>query len=125
MRHDIEAAKLASERAAAIVLRRMGRGRASLAGIASSAAFVGLFGTVIGIVTSFRGFDGEKSAIMAALANNLSEAIIPTAVGLFVAIFATWSHRYLCIQLEALDVEMRAATLEMANLLGHCNRVNR
>jgi biopolymer transport protein TolQ len=117
MRYDIEAAKLASERAATTLHRQLGRGRASLAAIASSATFVGLFGTLVGIVTSFRGFDGEKSAIMAALTEYISEAIVSTAAGLLVAIFASWSHRYLCTQLEALDTEMRAAALELANAL--------
>jgi biopolymer transport protein ExbB/TolQ len=116
VRYDIEVAKLA-ERAAAIVLRKMGRGRASLAAIASSAFFVGSLATVIGIVTSFRGGVGEKSTAMAFLAELLSEAIVPTAYGLLLAIFASWCHRYLCIQLEALDTEMRAATLEMANVV--------
>jgi biopolymer transport protein ExbB/TolQ len=61
VRYDIEAAKLTSERAAAVVHRKMGRGRASLAAIASSAAFIGIFGTVVGIVDSFVGCGGEKS----------------------------------------------------------------
>jgi biopolymer transport protein ExbB/TolQ len=125
MRYDIEAAKLASERVAAELHRKMGRGRASLAAIACSATFVGLFGTVIGIVTSFRGVNGERTAAMAALTEYISEAIWSTAVGLLVAIVALWSYRYLCSQLEAIDTEMRAATLELANLLGHCDRINR
>jgi biopolymer transport protein ExbB/TolQ len=119
MRYDIEAAMLASERAARILHRKMGRGHASLAAIASSAPLVGLFGTVFGIVTSFVGCGGEKSTCMAAVVKNLSEAIWATAAGLLVAIFALWSYRYLCAQLEALDTEMRAATLELANLLGY------
>jgi biopolymer transport protein ExbB/TolQ len=117
MRYDIEAAKLASERAAAIVLRKMGRGRASLAAIASSAFFVDSLATVIGIVTSFRGVDGEKSTAMAFLLELLSEAIVPTAYGLFLAVFAFWCHSCVSRQLETLDTEMRAATLEMANAL--------
>jgi biopolymer transport protein TolQ len=121
VRYDIEAARLASERAARTVLRKMGRGQAGLAAIASSAAFVGIFGTLIGIVTSFVAVDGEKSAAIAAITVSLSKAIIPTAAGLLIAIFASWSHRYLCVQLEVLDGEMRAASLELANLLRHCH----
>ena len=117
MRADIEAAKLASERAAALIHRKMGRGRASLAGIAGSAPFVGILGTVFGISSSFGGVDGEKCTIMAALTENLAEAIVPTAVGLLIAIFATWCHSYIRGELEVFDVEMRAASLELANSL--------
>lgn len=125
VRCDIEAAKLASGRAAAIVHRKMGRGRASLAAIASSAPLVGLFGTIFGIAASFVGCGGEKSTCMAAVVKNLSEAIWPSAAGLLIAVFALWSYRYSSAQLETLDTEMRATTLELANLLGHCNRVDR
>lgn len=117
MRYDIEAAKLASERAAAIVHLKMRRGRASLAAIASSAAFVGILGTSIGIVTSFRGLGTEKSTAIANLAELLSEAIVPTAAGIAIAILATWSHAYVSRQLEIFNLEMRAASLELANAL--------
>jgi biopolymer transport protein ExbB/TolQ len=111
VRYEIEAAKLAAERAAALVHRKMGRGRASLAAIASSAFFAGIVGTVFAIVNSFVGCGGEKSTCMAAVTLNLSEAIIPTAAGLSIALFASWSHRYLCSELEALDIEMKNAAL--------------
>jgi biopolymer transport protein TolQ len=123
VRYDIEAVKLASERMAATIHRKMGRGRASQAAIASSAAFIGIFGTVVGIVTSFRGVNGERSTIMAALTENLSEAIVPTAWGILLAIFASWGHSYLCDQLDALDTEMRAASLELANSLSMLPRI--
>jgi len=117
VRYEIEVVKLVSERAAALVHRRMGRGRASLAAVVSSAAFIGIFGTVVGIVDSFVGCGGEKSACMAAVTKHLSEANIPTAWGLLLAIFAAWGHRYVCSQLESLDTEMRAASLDLANSL--------
>ncbi|HTB10160.1 MAG TPA: MotA/TolQ/ExbB proton channel family protein [Bryobacteraceae bacterium] len=117
MRYDIEAAKLASDRAAAVVHWKMGRGRASLAAIASSATFIGLFGTLVGILTSFRGVNGEKSTLMAALTEYISEAIVSTAAGFLVAIVAYYCHRYLCTHLEVLDTEMRTASLELANAL--------
>jgi biopolymer transport protein ExbB/TolQ len=125
MRHDIEAAILASERAAAIVHQKMGGGRASLAAVASSASFIGILATLIGIATSFRGLGTERSTALSYLARYLCEAIVPTAEGILLAIFASWGHRYLTAQMEALDTEMRVATLDLANLLRHCNRVNR
>lgn len=117
VRVEIELARNASERTGADVYRRMGRGRSSLAAIASSAFFVGIIGTVFAIVNSFTGVDGEKSAIMAAITWSLSQAIIPTAAGLLIAIFASVGNRYIGAQLEAFDFEMRAATLELANSL--------
>jgi biopolymer transport protein ExbB/TolQ len=117
VRHDIEVAKLASERAAAIVLWKMGRGRASLAAIASSAALIGLLGTLGAFRDSLGGMSAEGTPITAIMAGGLAEATMPTAVGLFVTIVASWCHGYLCTQLEALDTEMQAATLEMANAL--------
>jgi biopolymer transport protein TolQ len=86
---------------------------------------VGLIGTVFGIVTSFRGVDGEQSTILRNEAEWLSEAIAITAAGLFLAILASWSHRYICVRLEIFDTEMRAASLELANLLGHRDRIDR
>jgi biopolymer transport protein ExbB len=114
---EIEAVLQACGRAAGVVHQRMGRGRASLAAIASSAPFVGVLATVIGIVTSFRGLGTERSTGMAFMTGLLSQAIVPTAAGILIAIFATWGHSYLCRQLELVDMEMRAASLELANSL--------
>jgi biopolymer transport protein ExbB/TolQ len=114
---DIEAAKLASERAAAILHLKMGRGRASLAAIASSAALVGLLATTVAMTSAFHESGCFPVNAMAMVADNLSEAIIPTAAGLAVATVASWCHGYLCADLDTLDTETRAATLELANFL--------
>lgn len=95
----------------------MKRGVSGLATIASTAPFFGLFGSVLGIVNSFVGCGGEKSACMAALTERLSQAVIPTALGLLVAIPALWSYRHLCAQIEAFDVEMDAISVEILNRL--------
>lgn len=116
-RVDIEIVLLASGRAAAEARRKMGRGRASLTGISSSAFFVGVVGSVFAIVNSFTGVNGEKTTIMAALARSLSQAIVPTAAGLSIAILAMWGNRYIGSQLDIFDIQMRAATLELANAL--------
>jgi biopolymer transport protein ExbB/TolQ len=76
-----------------------------------------MVGTVFAIVNSFVGCGGEKSTCMAAVTLNLSNAIIPTAAGLLIATLASWGNRYLCVQLEVFDMEMRVATLELANSL--------
>jgi biopolymer transport protein ExbB/TolQ len=73
----IEAAERCSSRRAAAVRLEMRRGLTSLASIASVAPLFGLFGTAYGVADSFRGVDGERTAIMAALAQLLSESIAP------------------------------------------------
>src|ERR1039457_4409518 len=90
----IEAVRRACGRSAARISGRMKRGVNSLATIASIAPWLGLLLTLLGIVNSFRGINGEKSAIMAALANSLAEAIAPAALGLLVAIPALWFYKY-------------------------------
>jgi biopolymer transport protein ExbB/TolQ len=113
-------AQLAAELAAASVHRKMARGLAGLATIAATAPFLGMLGTVWGIYNSFTGFDGERSAIMAALADRLSQAIMPTALGLAVATMSLWGYRYLNSWMGEFDVEMRNAILELP---GHLSTV--
>jgi biopolymer transport protein ExbB/TolQ len=113
-----QAARRASTRAAAVVHGQMKRGLGSLATIASTAPWLGVFATVFGVVNSFRGVDGEKTTIMAAICRELSVAIVPTALGLLVALTALWCYKYLLAEVEALDSEMEDASLELVNPLG-------
>ena len=101
----------------------MKRGVNSLATIASVAPFLGLLITVEGIVFSFVSCGGEKSTCLAAVVDRLSNAIARTALGLLVGIPSLWCYRYLRGQLEDLDVEMRNAALELANVLSWLVRV--
>src|ERR671926_303256 len=87
---DIEASRRALERAEAIVHAELKRGVSSLATIGSTAPFVGLFGTVVGIMNAFKSISTSKSTGIGAVAGGISEALITTAVGLFVAIPAVW-----------------------------------
>src|SRR5438045_2586312 len=82
----IEASKRALERAEAIVHAELKRGLGGLATIGSTAPFVGLFGTVVGILNAFKGISQEKATGLAAVAGGIAEALVTTAVGLFVAI---------------------------------------
>ncbi len=72
-----------------------------------------MLGTLLGIVDSFRGVCGDKSAIMGAIAANLSEALMPAAAGLVVATLAFGARRYLTARLAFFDTEMRAAILDL------------
>jgi biopolymer transport protein ExbB/biopolymer transport protein TolQ len=110
---EIEASKRALDRSEAIVHAELKRGISSLATIGSTAPFVGLFGTVVGIINAFRGIATEKSAGLGAVSAGISEALVTTAIGLFVAIPAVWMFNYFTNRLEAFDVEMGNSSSEL------------
>jgi len=110
---DIEASRRALERAEAIVHAELKRGVSTLATIGSTAPFVGLFGTVVGIINAFRGISSEKSTGLGAVAGGISEALVTTAVGLFVAIPAVWVYNYFTGRIESFDVEMGNSSSEL------------
>ena len=109
----IEASKRALERTEAIVHAELKRGLGGLATIGSTAPFVGLFGTVVGILNAFRGIAQEKATGLAAVAGGISEALVTTAIGLFVAIPAVMMFNYLTGRVEAFDVEMDNSSSEL------------
>lgn len=110
---EIEASKRALERAEAIVHAELKRGLSVLATIGASAPFVGLFGTVVGIINAFKGISAEKSTGLGAVAGGIAEALVTTALGLFVAVPAVWAYNYFTTKLEALDVEMSNSSSEL------------
>ena len=112
---EIDASKRALERASAIVHAELKRGISGLATIGSSAPFVGLFGTVLGIINAFKGISTEKSTGLGAVAGGISEALVTTAVGLFVAIPAVWMYNYFTNRVEAFDVEMGNSSSELVD----------
>jgi biopolymer transport protein ExbB/biopolymer transport protein TolQ len=110
---EIEASKRALERAEAIVHAELKRGVSNLATIGSTAPFVGLFGTVAGIINAFSKMANEKSTGIGAVAGGISEALVTTAVGLFVAIPAVWMFNFFTNKVEAFDVEMGNSSSEL------------
>jgi len=110
---EIEASKRALERAEAIVHAELKRGISGLATIGSTAPFVGLFGTVVGIINAFKQISTEKSTGLGAVSGGISEALVTTAIGLFVAIPAVWMYNYFTGKLEAFDVEMGNSSSEL------------
>src|SRR5712664_4638434 len=110
---EIEASKRALERSEAIVHAELKRGISTLATIGSTAPFVGLFGTVVGIINAFKGISTEKSTGLGAVAGGISEALVTTAIGLFVAIPAVWMYNYFTGKIEAFDVEMGNSSSEL------------
>ena len=74
------------ERIEAVAGRRLGRGTGVLATIGSTAPFVGLFGTVWGIMNSFIGISESQTTNLAVVAPGIAEALLATAIGLVAAI---------------------------------------
>jgi biopolymer transport protein ExbB/biopolymer transport protein TolQ len=110
---EIDASKRALDRAEAIVRAELKRGVSGLATIGSTAPFVGLFGTVVGIINAFKGISTEKSTGLGAVAGGISEALVTTAIGLFVAIPAVVVFNYFTNKIEAFDVEMGNSSSEL------------
>ena len=109
----IEASTRALNRATAITSAELKRGIPGLATIGSTAPFVGLFGTVVGIINAFQAMSTAKTTGLSAVSGGISEALIATALGLFVAIPAIWMFNYFNGKMEAFSVEMDNSTSEL------------
>jgi len=112
--HDpIEAAERAIERESLMTTADMRRGLSGLATIGTTAPFIGLFGTVIGIINAFRGMAMTGSGGIAAVSTGIAEALVTTALGLFVAIPAVWLFNIFTNKIERFQVEMSNSASEL------------
>ncbi|HKQ97241.1 MAG TPA: MotA/TolQ/ExbB proton channel family protein [Candidatus Polarisedimenticolia bacterium] len=112
--HDaVESVRLAVERAAALTAAEMKRGIGGLATIGSTAPFVGLFGTVVGIINAFTSMASSGSGGIGSVSAGIAEALITTAIGLAVAILAVWMFNYFQGQLEFFGIEMANSSSEL------------
>jgi biopolymer transport protein ExbB/biopolymer transport protein TolQ len=109
----IESSRRACERAEAIVNAELKRGLSGLATIGATAPFVGLFGTTVGIINAFQGMSSEKTAGLSAVAGGISEALVTTAFGLFVAVPAVWAYNWFTNKVEAFAIEMTNSSSEL------------
>jgi biopolymer transport protein ExbB/TolQ len=101
------------------------RGLNGLATIGATAPFVGLFGTVIGIINGFRGYSGAPAGLVSVASSGISEALITTGLGLFVALPAVWAYNYFASRLELFDVEMNNSVVAIAAYLSEVQEVRR
>lgn len=88
-----------------------------LATTGSTAPFVGLFGTVWGIMNSFIEIGGQKSASLDVVAPGIAEALIATAIGLVAAIPAVMAYNYFLRRIRVLETEMDAFTSDYLNIV--------
>lgn len=112
--HDaVESVRLAVERAAALTTAEMKRGIGGLATVGSTAPFVGLFGTVFGIINAFQGMAAAGSGGIGAVSAGIAEALITTGVGIGVAIVGVWMFNYFTSQIEFFGIEMANSGSEL------------
>jgi len=121
----IESSRRALERSAAITREELKRGTNALATIGSTAPFVGLFGTTIGIINAFSGMSKGEDTGIGAVAGGISEALITTALGLFVAVPAVWLYNYFTSRIEAFTVEMDNSSSELIDYFLKRRSINR
>src|SRR5262249_53739289 len=110
---QIESSRAACQRAQTIAKADTKRGLSGLATIGATAPFVGLFGTTVGIINAFKGMSSEKTAGLSAVAGGISEALVTTAFGLFVAVPAVWAYNYFTNKVEAFAIEMTNSSSEL------------
>ena len=103
---QISTAQRGCDRAASIFDQELRKGLSILATIATSAPFIGLFGTISGIINAFRGMALTGSGGIGAVSQGIAEALITTAFGIAVAIIALWFYNFLNSKVEIYSAEM-------------------
>ena len=114
---DINSAERAVERNMLVEIVSLKRGLAILATVGSTAPFVGLLGTVFGIINAFIGMGAAGSSGIQAIAVGIAEALIATGFGLLVAIPAVWAFNYFQTKIDNLTSEMTYVSKEMIDYL--------
>jgi biopolymer transport protein ExbB/biopolymer transport protein TolQ len=109
----VDTVRRAIQRASALTANDLKKGVGALATIGATAPFVGLLGTVVGIITAFQGIAATGSGGLGAVSAGISEALVETALGLVVAIPAVWFYNYLTGRIEYFNVEMDNSSSEL------------
>ena len=113
---SIDALDRALQRATAVEVNKIESRIAFLATTASITPFIGLFGTVWGIMNSFQGIAATGSSSLGVVAPGIAEALIATAAGLFAAIPAVYFYNHLTHRVKLFVSEMDDFSLEFLNI---------
>ena len=116
-RSQLEGAQRAMRATASRELDGLEHNLEFLANVGSISPYVGLFGTVLGILMSFHGLANMKEATIATVAPGISEALLATAMGLFAAIPAVWAYNRFATRAERLAVRYDTFTEEFSSIL--------
>src|SRR5688500_12610174 len=111
----LDTVRRAIQRASALTANDLKKGVAALATIGATAPFVGLLGTVVGVINAFVGIASSGSGGIGAVSAGIAEALVETALGLFVAIPAVWFYNYLSGKIEYFNVEMDNSSSELVD----------
>ncbi len=114
---DIESLERALARARTMATTEMENKVPFLATTASAAPFIGLFGTVWGIMNSFRNIGAKGAANLATVAPGIAEALVATAIGLVAAIPAVMGYNYLSRRIRVISAEMETFTNDFLNII--------
>ena len=117
IRDRLEGAQRAMRATASRELDGLAHNLEFLANVGPISPYVGLFGTVLGILMSFHGLARMKEATIATVAPGISEALLATAMGLFAAIPAVWAYNRFATRVERLAVRYDAFAEEFASIL--------
>jgi biopolymer transport protein TolQ len=117
LERNITGIQRALQRASAAELSVLEKGMSWLATTGSVSPFIGLLGTVIGIINAFNGLGLVKTASIQAVAPGISEALIATAAGLFAAIPAVIAYNQFISRIKNIAVEMDDFSSEFLNLV--------
>ena len=98
-------------------LIQLRQGLGFLATIGSTAPFIGLFGTVVGIINAFRSIAATGSGGMSVVSGGIAEALVSTALGIFVAIPAVVAFNHFTGKIETFHVQMNRASSQLVNRL--------
>lgn len=109
--------KRSLNRSISVEVRRMVQLVPFLATAGNTAPFIGLFGTVWGIMDTFQGIGLSGSASLAVVAPGISEALIATAAGLAVAIPAVIGYNYFTDRIRVLDAELQSFSSDLLNIM--------
>lgn len=112
---EMEASKRALDRAIAVKTAELKRGLSGLATVGSTAPFVGLFGTVVGIIGAFQALKTNESAGIGAVGGAIAEALVATAFGILVAIPAVWLFNWFTSKVTSFSVEMENSASELVD----------
>ncbi len=113
----LEAAERAMRVAGTREVEKLERNLEYLANVGSISTYVGLFGTVWGIMIAFQGLGTLKQATIATVAPGISEALVATAMGLFAAIPAVWAYNRYSTRLERLTIRYDTFQDEFSSVL--------
>ncbi len=116
-RTQLEGAQRAMRATFAREVDRLEHNLELLANIGSTAPYVGLVGTVFGIMVTMHGLASDQQASIAAVAPGISEALFATAMGLFVAIPAVWAYNRFATRVERLSVRYESFAEEFSSIL--------